>query len=452
MQVDPHPINYRAEIVERIMQHLAAGDSCAVVGIGSVGKSNLLRFLLRDDVRQTYLGDEWESYLFVYIDINKILKRSLWGFFELMLHQLMIELTNLDMRESVLKTVDDLHQRTIEPQGQRLALRYLDRAIRLVCNQLKLRLVFLIDEFDEMSRTLPNRGFSALRALRDEYKYRLMYLVATRAELRQLREDTIMQIESFEELISPYTHWLGPYSENDARFMLQRLANRNQDSLDEALIAQILQATGGHPGLLREAYQVARRSSPSDFFEVLAGRESVRAECQRIWLSLTEEEQQALAHLVDHTTMLPHQAEIVKRLRAKGLVGGLWAEDNHIFSPLLAQYLSQEQPRVGSRIHIDHKRHSVWVNGREVRDLPPLEYKLISYLEEKHGQVCTRDELAEHLYPEDMAATGPGVTDTRLDSVVKRLRKQIESNPKNPKYILTVRGHGFRLADHPETT
>jgi DNA-binding response OmpR family regulator len=65
----------------------------------------------------------------------------------------------------------------------------------------------------------------------------------------------------------------------------------------------------------------------------------------------------------------------------------------------------------------------------------------------KWGQVCSRDELIKHLYPEDSSLGGGGVTDNRLDSVVKRLRKQIEPNPKEPKYILTVRGHGFRLDD-----
>lgn len=74
----------------------------------------------------------------------------------------------------------------------------------------------------------------------------------------------------------------------------------------------------------------------------------------------------------------------------------------------------------------------------------------MAYLEENRGRVCSRDELAQHLYPEDMTLEGDGVTDTRLDAVVKRVRKRVEPVPGKPRYIVTVRGHGFRLADGDE--
>ncbi len=117
-----------------------------------------------------------------------------------------------------------------------------------------------------------------------------------------------------------------------------------------------------------------------------------------------------------------------------------------IFSPLFAEYIKEQHPIVGESVHLDHNRHSIWVNGYEIRGLTPLEYKLLAYLEKRQGQVCSRDELALHLYPDDMELEGSGVTDTRLDSVVKRLRKRIEPNPKKPRYVVTVRGHGFRWA------
>ena len=142
------PVTFRAEVVKPILGYVAAGDSCSIVGIGSVAKSNLLRFLQREDVRQTYLGDQWSGYLFVYVDINKILKQSAWGLMELMLHQLIIELANQGAKETVLQKIDELHQRATDNKTRYLALRYLDRALGIVCNQLGFKPVFLVDEFD----------------------------------------------------------------------------------------------------------------------------------------------------------------------------------------------------------------------------------------------------------------------------------------------------------------
>jgi DNA-binding winged helix-turn-helix (wHTH) protein len=445
MKTEPLPITYRSSEIGRILDTLRAGDSCAVVGIGSVGKSNLLRFLQEKDVRRARLGQEWDTYLFVYIDVNKSLKRSLWGLLELMLHQLLIEVSNQGADDTVLQTIDNLHQRATEPKTQYLALRYLDRAVNMVCNQLGLRLVFLIDEFDELCQTMSPRGFAALRALRDDHKYRLMYVIATRLELSRLREEP-SEIEALEELVSPQTIWLGPYAEDDARFMLQRLEGRYDFCLDNATTDYLLAATGGHPGLLRVAYRVAIEH-PSDLPGTLALSPLTQDECRRIWLSLAPREQKAMVSLVSSTDAQPPQAGVVAQLCDKGLVGGPWVSGKLVFSPLLADYIRRQHPTIGARVHIDRQRRTVWVNGRTIKRLAPLEYKMIAYLEERRGQVCSRDELAQHLYPDDMALGGAGVTDTRIDSVVKRLRRRIEPNPKSPRYIVTVHGHGFRLAD-----
>ena len=448
MKAQPLPITFRTSEIDQIFAALRAGESCALVGIGSVGKSNLLRFLQEKEVRRAKLGQEWETYLWVYIDLNKSLKRSLWGLLELMLHQLLIEVTALGADEAVLQTIDDLHQRATEAKTRYLALRYLDRAVSMVCHRLGLRPVFLIDEFDELCRTMSRRGFAALRALRDDHKYRLTYVVATRLELRRLREE-ISEIEAFEELVTPHTVWLGPYSEEDARLMLHRLEARLGVHLEEETADKLLAATGGHPGLLRAAYRVAVEH-PGNLQDALLLSPQVQDECRRIWLSLAPGEQKAMVSLVSVPDVQPHAAGIMAQLRHKELVGGPWVDADRIFSPLLAEYITRQHPTVGARIQVDRQRRTVWVDGRKIAGLAPLEYQLLDYLEGKRGQVCSRDELAEHLYPDDMALAGDGVTDTRMDSVVKRLRRRIEPNPKEPRYILTVRGHGLRLNDGDE--
>ncbi len=439
------PLTFRADVVGQVMHAVSAGESCSLVGIGSVGKSNLLRFLQRKDVRQSYLKEQWSDFLFVYVDINKILKLSRWGLFELMLHQILLELTDRDSDQAILDTLDDLHQRATQPQTRFLALRYLDRAIRVICKQLNLRLVFLVDEFDDLCRKMSPQGFAALRALRDDYKYQLMYLVTTRLALKRLRDEPV-EMEVFEELLSPRTIWLGPYPEEDARFMLKRLEARHQITLDSKTIDEILRISGGHPGLLREAYNVTSRDQT---VKKLAKNVAVRDECQRIWLSLSPQEQVAMMALSGQGPLDPDQAEVVTRLQVKGLVRGK-PDRGELFSPLFADYLKKQSPVVGGGVLVDRTSGIVSVNGHEIKRLTPLEYKLIVYLDDKQGQLCTYDELAAHLYPDDMALDGGGVTDTRLHSLVKRLRKKVEPHTEEPRYIVTERGRGLRLMNEDE--
>jgi DNA-binding winged helix-turn-helix (wHTH) protein len=433
------PLTFRKIQVDQILTKIKAGDSSLIIGIGSVGKSNLLRFIQQEDVRRAKLGQEWNRYLFVYVDVNKMLQQSDWGLFELMLHQILIGISQQDIDLLIYETIDDLHQRATEPATQHLALRYLERALALVCNRLDLSIVFLIDEFDILCSTLSAQTFAALRSLRDDYKYRLTYVVAARKEISRLRRD----IESFEELVAPNTIWLASYSKDDALQMLRRLESRHNVKLDEKRVSNALVKTSGHPGLLRAIFPIVCKQH-ANLDEALARDRGVHDECQRIWNSLDEGNQRAMANLASETGHRP-PPEILQRLQVQGLVGGPWADSDAIFSSLLADYICREKPSAIAHIFIDHQQHIVWVDERKVEKLAPLEYKLIEYLDTRRGDVCTRDEIIANLYP-DQKDSG-GVSDASVDAILKRLRKAIESRPDQPRFILTMRGHGIKLAD-----
>jgi DNA-binding winged helix-turn-helix (wHTH) protein len=379
--------------------------------------------------------------LFVYVDANKFLERSEWGLWELMLHQTLVELSNYGIEPAATEEIDKLHQHATAPATRHIALRYLDRAIGLICKNLGRKLVFLFDEFDDLYRALPSQVFDALRALRDDNKYHLMYVVATRRELSRLRNEGEHR-ESFEELVTPNTIWVAAYSKADARYAIQRLASRHKVKLSEKQIRDILKVTGGHPGLIRAAFPLMCEQ-PVNGTRPLMADKRVQEECQRIWQSLAKAEQKALALLVGNGRSRVAEG-ILEQLQQKGLVGGEWAESDHVFSSILLLYIRNEMLAVGNRIRIDRQKHMVWVDDREIQNLPRLEYKLLEYLEGRRGQVCTRKQIVQHLYPNEKLS---GVSDNAVDSIVKRLRKQIEVDPKSPKFISTVYGVGFRLVD-----
>ena len=73
----------------------------------------------------------------------------------------------------------------------------------------------------------------------------------------------------------------------------------------------------------------------------------------------------------------------------------------------------------------------------QIIHITPVEQLLLSVLGEKSGQVFSREKLAEIL--------GAGQSPRSIDVQITRLRKKIEQDSKNPRYLQTVRGKGYML-------
>ncbi len=89
---------------------------------------------------------------------------------------------------------------------------------------------------------------------------------------------------------------------------------------------------------------------------------------------------------------------------------------------------------------IDAERHLV-KKGNTVLDLTPTEFKILEQLATNAGRVFTRLQIVERV----QGYSFEGYERT-VDAHMKNLRRKIEDNPKEPRYILTVYGVGYRFA------
>jgi DNA-binding response OmpR family regulator len=78
---------------------------------------------------------------------------------------------------------------------------------------------------------------------------------------------------------------------------------------------------------------------------------------------------------------------------------------------------------------------------RHVVELSPKEFALLAYLHEQRGQVCSKDDIGDAVWPE----YHEGVYDYQVENLVRRLRAKLELDPANPQLLLTVRGLGYKL-------
>jgi DNA-binding winged helix-turn-helix (wHTH) protein len=433
-----HPLTFRRELVARVMHSTVAGESCSIVGVASTGKSNLFRFLIRPDVRQKYLGESWGKYLFLHIDTNSLTELSEWGLYELLLRRMVEATEDLRIESQWSKLFNDLYQQAVWPEKRPLARGYLERGVKNLCQRLGFRLVFLFDEFDEIFRQVDTRFFLSLRSLRDEHKYRLSYVVATRDELSRIRGN-IAECESFYELFSLNTYGLGPYDRADAINMVQRLTARKGVTVTEDDTHLLIEVSGGHPGILRAAFWALsdrKIGRSGDISRRLLDDPDIQAECARIWDSIGEDEQMALADAAAGCQFQQLEQGVVRLLQLKGLVIESETGQAAIFCRLFEDFVNQQKVFKARDIRLDKRSGKVWVEGKAVSpDLTAAEFVLLSYLFERRGETCSKSEL-EALHSEK-----PQDVDILMD----QLRKKIESDPRRPKYVITVRGRGFRL-------
>lgn len=106
--------------------------------------------------------------------------------------------------------------------------------------------------------------------------------------------------------------------------------------------------------------------------------------------------------------------------------------------------LRQNRILQSGSLRMDLYRREVTVSDRII-DLTPTEFELLRALLENSGYAFTRAELIERSLGYEYESL-----ERSLDSHIKNLRKKIEPDPKNPTYIQTVYGVGYRLADDTE--
>ena len=101
-----------------------------------------------------------------------------------------------------------------------------------------------------------------------------------------------------------------------------------------------------------------------------------------------------------------------------------------------------ERIAVGDLV-IDKRRHEVSRQGIRI-DLTPLEFQILELLASEPGRAWSRNALLDKVWSTDYEGY-----QRNIDPHINRLRKKLETDPKNPKYVLTVRGVGYKLNEAP---
>ncbi len=130
----------------------------------------------------------------------------------------------------------------------------------------------------------------------------------------------------------------------------------------------------------------------------------------------------------DYVTKPASPAEVVSRVRAHLRRRRIDAQ---------AANLKYEFPG----LVIDLSRRQVWAGGEQV-DLTATEFEILTFLAAHPGWVYSRQQIMQQLWDGDFYGEARSA-----DVHIQRIRRKIESDPKTPRYIQTVRGIGYKFAE-----
>lgn len=92
-------------------------------------------------------------------------------------------------------------------------------------------------------------------------------------------------------------------------------------------------------------------------------------------------------------------------------------------------------------VEVDFARFHVRREGAAV-ELTPLEFKVLATLIEARGRMLSRNHLIEQVW-----GNGVAITDRVVDNHIMNLRRKLEREPAEPRYLVSVRGMGYRFAE-----
>jgi len=421
----------RGREVGQILSLLGNGQSISLVGQRRIGKTSLL-FRIADP--EVFGQNELSSreHLFVYIDCGGLSGLDPPGLYRALLEEIAEVLPDREPAPGCPDVLNDSHP---------ITYRAFERALRRL-TQAGWKLIFLLDEFDLMSRNphLDSDFFSGLRAL--AAKYPVAYVTASKHPLLALTYANASALSSpFFNIFANLR--LGLFSEEVSRELLTSLSAQGGMGFAPSTIDLLLDLAGPHPLFLQIAgfhvFELGQTLSDEELSvedcRVLRRtfHASVEEHFHYYWHNLSDIEQRALATL---TAIQDSHPDVVRQLERECLI--LHRAEGYDYLSSAFRAFVESQPISGllqaGPIAIDESQRHALLHGQPLR-LTVTQYTLLVHLVKSAGQVITPEELEHAVWGEEYIEDAE-----RLKSVIKGTRRALGDEAG---WLENVRGVGY---------
>lgn len=497
---DRYAPSYRSKETQIVANWIVAGQSGSVIGLPGAGCLNFLTFLSKHpDVLRRYLPENFPEVILISIDLYNLPSNDRSALCRFILLAFYEERDRFS--QDIQQTITKLYMENRALQDPFLPQTALYDVISLFQNQ-QIRVVLLLSRFDRFCEMASPHMVYVLRALRDQFKNTLTFIVTMMQEAHYL--PTPDSLGDMYPLISGRVCWLGSMSREDASRMLDQNLNRSQFKPTQEQKKAILKM-GGHFPWFQNAItewwmNSPHRNVPAEKWpDYLLNDDNTRYRLRGIWNKLTNDEQLALTTLQkfhtqsdlqskdnsklstkqmaaqesqsqqlststqpisgDQQEQFPYQLKkelqvIVKqhgyalnKLVIKGLCihrQGEW----FVNGELLLAYVATVTECVRGAIWTDETTQQIYQGNFLLEGLTALEHTILNFLIHNPRIRHTSDDIIDHTWPDEERREG--ITTNALQVHISSLRKKIEPNPARPRYLMTWRGNPGGYQFFPE--
>ncbi len=430
-----YPDKTRFEEIEKILSFIKEGNSAQVISIPGAGRSNLLGLLsYNKNVRKAHLGEDVNKYHFVYLSFSEIRKKPLIEATKFIFLSLLDSLKERRMLKEY-EEVNKLFRESIKIKDELVMFSGLKKTVDYLALEKGLTIVLLFDRFEEYLSVIDSEFFANLRVLRNRAKYKFSVVFSLNRPLEDMLEPTFFA--DFYDFVAGKLVYLPIYDKVGVDFRIKYLEKITNKKLDERLLDNVFELTGGHSNLMRLSAECLL-SSEQKFENKLALRKylieqkAIRSALFAIWNFLTPSEQ---------ALIFANSLKDQLFLESVGLV-----KNGILTISILSDYIKERASNSAN------DKFSLNENGEIIKGevllsdrLTSLEFKLLRFAITNKDKILEKEEIINAVWGDQKTILG--VTDQALDQLVFRLRKKIEENPNSPAHLQTIKGRGFKFVN-----
>lgn len=433
-----YPDNTRFDEIEKIFVFIKEGNSCQVVSMAGVGRSNLLGLLSYNrNLRIKHLGQNQKNFHFVLLNFSEIRKRPLVDATKFIFLGILDSLRERGMQKDY-DHVNQIFKESVEFNDELVQFSGLKKTIDYFALEKNLTLILLFDRFEEYVPMLTSEFFANLRVLRNRAKYHFSVVFSLNRPLEDLIEPALFA--DFFEYVAGRIIFLPVMDKIGLDFRILQLEKVTGKKVNKKNLDKVLALTGGHGRLtilcLETILSLNSRipENNEQLLNYFFTQRPIRSALFAIWNSLTPSEQQ---YFIDQS-LEPIFLEKIG-LCYSGKVQVLIFEEFIKHEVLQKKKLIQKEEIIFDQNTNEIKKGELIISDT----LTSSEFKLLGYLILNKEKIIDKEEVINAVWGDK--TTTLGVTDQALDQLIFRLRKKIENNPNKPFHILTVKGRGFKF-------